>query len=92
MNGWLPQPTHGRHIHSIGSFSCHGRDYMIVVVTWNNPTMSCGVDTVHAVAEVINRALNPGAPSVIPPTRPYPSGDPPDGRSRRRPSAVERGR
>lgn len=77
-NGWLPQPTHAWRIHSIGSFSGHGRDYMIVVLTWNNPTMTYGVDTVQAVAEVINRALNPGATSVIPPTRPYPAWGTPD--------------
>jgi hypothetical protein len=77
-NGWLPQPTHGWRIHSIGSFSGHGRDYMIVVLTWNNPTMTYGVDTVQAVAEVINRALNPGATSVIPPAKPYPSWGTPD--------------
>jgi beta-lactamase class A len=77
-NGWLPQPTHGWRIHSIGSFSGHGRNYMIVVLTWNNPTMTYGVNTVQAVAEVINRALNPGATSVIPPTKPYPSWGTPD--------------
>ena len=77
-NGWLPQPTHGWRIHSIGSFSGHGRDYMIVVLTWNNPTMTYGVNTVQAVAEVINRALNPGATSVIPPSKPYPSWGTPD--------------
>jgi Beta-lactamase enzyme family len=77
-NGWLPQPTHGWRIHSIGSFSGHGRDYMIVVLTWNNPTMTYGVNTVQAVAQVINRALNPGATSVIPPTKPYPSWGTPD--------------
>jgi hypothetical protein len=77
-NGWLPQPTHGWRIHSIGSFSGHGRNYMIVVLTWNNPTMTYGVDTIQAVAEVINHALNPGATSVIPPTQPYPSWGTPD--------------
>lgn len=77
-NGWLPQPTHGWRIHSIGSFSGHGRNYMIVVLTWNNPTMTYGVDTIQAVAEVINHALNPGATSVIPASRPYPSWGTPD--------------
>ena len=77
-NGWLPQPTHGWRIHSIGSFSGHGRNYMIVVLTWNNPTMTYGVDTVQAVAEVINRALNPGVTAVIPASRPYPSWGTPD--------------
>lgn len=79
-NGWLPQPTHGWRINSIGSFSGHMRDYMIVVLTWNNPSMTYGVNTVQAVAQVINRALNPGATSVIAPTRPYPSWGTPDER------------
>jgi len=77
-NGWLPQPTHGWRINSIGSFSGHGRDYMIVVLTWNNPTMTYGIDTVQAVAEVINRDLNPGVTAVIPPSAPYPSWGKPD--------------
>jgi len=77
-NGWLPQPEHGWRINSIGSFSGHGRDYMIVVLTWDNPTMTYGVDTVQAVAEVINRELNPGTAAVIPAARPDPSWETPD--------------
>jgi hypothetical protein len=77
-NGWLPQPTRGWRINSIGSFSGSGRNYMIVVLTWNNPTMTYGVDTVQAAAEVINRALNPGVTAVIPASRPYPSWGTPD--------------
>ncbi len=77
-NGWLPQPTNGWRINSIGSFSGHGRDYMIVVLSQDNPTMTYGVNTVQAIAEVINRALNPGVTSVIPASRPYPSWGQPD--------------
>jgi beta-lactamase class A len=77
-NGWLPLPTHGWRINSIGSFSGHGSDYMIVVLTWDNPTMTYGVDTVQAVAEVINRELNPGVTAVIPPSAPDPSWGTPD--------------
>ncbi len=77
-NGWLPQPTHAWRINSIGSFCGHGRDYMIVVLTWDNPAMTYGVDTVQAVAEVINRDLNPGVTAVIPPSAPYPSWGAPD--------------
>jgi beta-lactamase class A len=65
-NGWLPQPTHGWRINSIGSFSGAGRDYMIAVLSMDNPTMAYGVDTVQGVAEVINHGLNPRATSVIP--------------------------
>jgi hypothetical protein len=77
-NGWLPQPTHAWRINSIGSFSGHGRNYMIVVLSWDNPTMAYGVDTVQAVAEVINRQLNPGATKVISPSAPQKSWGTPD--------------
>ncbi len=79
-NGWLPLPAHGWRINSIGSFSGHGSDYMIVVLTMDNPTMAYGVDTVQDVAEVINRALNPGATSVIPAATPGRSWGTPDER------------
>jgi hypothetical protein len=69
-NGWLPQPTLGWRINSIGSFSGHGADYMIAVLTDNNPSMAYGVDTVQDIAEVINHELNPGAKSVIPAATP----------------------
>ena len=59
-NGWLPLQTHGWRINSIGSFSGHGRDYMIVMLTMDNPTMAYGIDTIQGAAEVINRELNPG--------------------------------
>jgi beta-lactamase class A len=79
-NGWLPQPTLGWRINSIGSFSGHGADYMIVVLTDNNPTMAYGVDTVQAIAEVINRALNPRATSLIPAATPNRTWGKPDER------------
>ena len=77
-NGWLPLPTHGWRINSIGSFSGAGKDYMIVVLTDDNPTMAYGVNTVQDVAEVINHALNPGAASVIPAATPNASWGKPD--------------
>ena len=77
-NGWLPLATLGWRINSIGSFSGAGKDYMIVVLTDNNPTMAYGVATVQDVAEVINHALNPGATSVIPAATPNASWGKPD--------------
>ncbi len=74
-NGWLPEEIGGWHINSIGAFTGHGRDYMIVVLTDGNPTMDYGVATVQAVAEVVHRDVNAGlpaagaplpAPSVVP--------------------------
>ncbi|HEX8008460.1 MAG TPA: serine hydrolase [Trebonia sp.] len=61
-NGWLPRATRGWRINSIGAFQGHGRDYMIVVLSDNNPTMQYGVDTVQRVAEVVHRDLNAGLP------------------------------
>ncbi|HTZ25102.1 MAG TPA: serine hydrolase [Streptosporangiaceae bacterium] len=79
-NGWLPLATHGWRINSIGSFSGHGKNYMIVVLSDDNPTMAYGVDTVQDIAEVINHALNPGATSVIPAATPNPLWGIPDER------------
>jgi|CZKW01.1.fsa_nt_gi beta-lactamase class A len=56
-NGWLPLPTYGWRINSIGSFSGNGRNYMIVILTKNNPTMDYGVDTIERAAKVINHSL-----------------------------------
>lgn len=64
-NGWLPRPTYGWRIHSIGSFSGRGRDYMIVVLTQNNPTMAYGIQTIENVARVIHRDLNAGLPAAV---------------------------
>jgi beta-lactamase class A len=77
-NGWLPLATHGWRINSIGSFSGSGKNYMIVVLTDDNPTMAYGVDSVQDIAEVINHALNPGAASVIPAATPNRSWGIPD--------------
>jgi len=77
-NGWLPYPGDDWHINSIGSFSGHQRNYMIVVLTANNPSMTYGVDTVQDVAEVINHDLNEGVKDVIPPSAPAPSWGTPD--------------
>jgi hypothetical protein len=77
-NGWLPLQTHGWRINSIGSFSGHGQDYMIVMLTMDNPTMAYGIDTIQGAAEVINHDLNPGADDVVPPAVPAPSWGTPD--------------
>ncbi len=58
-NGWLPLAAHGWRIHSIGGFTGRGGGYSIVVLTQDNPTMAGGIATIEAIAEVINRDLNP---------------------------------
>ena len=72
-NGWLPYPGDDWHINSIGSFSGRHRNYTIVVLTAENPSMAYGVDTVQDIAEVINRDLNQGVTAVIPASAPFPS-------------------
>jgi hypothetical protein len=76
-NGWLPDPELWV-INSIGVFTGHHRNYRIVVLTRDNPSMTYGVDTIQGVAEVINHELNPDATDVIPPSAPYPSWGIPD--------------
>jgi hypothetical protein len=77
-NGWLPLPTHGWRINSIGCFTGRGAGYSIVVLTQNNPTMAYGIATVEAIARVINRDLNPGTKSVLPSSAVSPSWETPD--------------
>lgn len=64
-NGWLPLHSHGWRIHSIGAFTGHGGGYSIVVLTQDNPSMDYGIDTIEAIAKVINRDLNPSARSRV---------------------------
>lgn len=63
-NGWLPRATLGWRINSIGAFTGSGRDYMIAMVTDNNPTMSYGVTTIQLVAQAVHRDLNAGLPAA----------------------------
>jgi hypothetical protein len=79
-NGWLPLATRGWRIHSIGSFSGNGRDYMIAVLTDNNPAMGYGITTIERIAEVVHRDLNAGLPAsaTLPATEVPPAQQVPD--------------
>jgi beta-lactamase class A len=77
-NGWLPLPTHGWRIHSIGVFTGRGGGYSIAVLTQDNPSMGYGIDTIEAIAEVINRDLNPAATSRVSSSESSPSWGTPD--------------
>ena len=59
-NGWLPDAT-GWHINSIGTFSGHGKDYMIAVLS-DNTDMSddeqYGINTIEDVARLVQGDLN----------------------------------
>lgn len=58
-NGWLPDPDMW-DVNSIGDFTHHDRDYSIAILTSNDPDMAYGVDTVEALARLINKALAVG--------------------------------
>jgi len=68
-NGWLPYPASDDwEINSIGFFrdTKPFRDYEIVVLTHDNPTMSYGISTIAGAARAIHRDLNPSATTAIP--------------------------
>lgn len=56
-NGWLPE-SDGWHINSLGAFTGKGKDYLIAVLTDDNPSEGYGIDTIEDVAEVVHRDLN----------------------------------
>ena len=58
-NGWLPESS-GWHVNSIGAFTGKGRNYLIAVLTDDNPSEQYGIDTIEAVARVVHRDLNQG--------------------------------
>ncbi|WP_344829328.1 serine hydrolase [Actinocorallia longicatena] len=58
-NGWLPRRTHGWRVHSLGTFDGRKRDYMLVVLTHGNSSMSYGIRSIERVAHAAHSALNP---------------------------------
>jgi hypothetical protein len=62
-NGWLPDDT-GWHINSIGAFTGDNRNYMMVVLTDDNPTENYGINTIQAVAKLVHRDINAAQPKA----------------------------
>jgi beta-lactamase class A len=60
-NGWLPDDS-GWHINSIGAFTGDGRNYMMAVLTDDNPTENYGINTIQAVAKLVHRDINAAQP------------------------------
>ena len=63
-NGWLADPLW--HVNSLGVFT--GKDgadknYLIAVLTDDNPTEQVGIDTIQNVAKAVHRDLNEAKPS-----------------------------
>jgi hypothetical protein len=60
-NGWLPDDA-GWHINSIGAFTGDGKDYMIAVLTDDNPSEQYGIDTIENVARPVQEDINAAKP------------------------------
>jgi beta-lactamase class A len=76
--GDLPRATRGWRVHSIGAFTGGGADYVIVVLTDNDPTLAYGITTIENVATVINRDLNPTHNGAVVPATTTPPPEVPD--------------
>jgi beta-lactamase class A len=62
-NGWLPDGT-GWHINSIGAFTGKDKNYLIAVLTDDNPSEQYGIDTIENVARLVHRDLNEARPAI----------------------------
>jgi len=69
-NGWLQDPDLW-DINSIGDFTHNNLDYSIAILTSNDPDMAYGVDTVEAIARLINKALAEGDADAAPAPEPF---------------------
>ncbi|HUC59741.1 MAG TPA: serine hydrolase [Streptosporangiaceae bacterium] len=77
-NGWLPYPGSLWEINSIGTFTNAHRAYLIAMLTYDNPSMGYGIDTIEGAARVIHALLNPGNHKTIPTSSPGPALGVPD--------------
>lgn len=77
-NGWLPYPGSAWEINSIGTFTSTHRAYLIVMLTYGNPSMAYGINTIQSTAQAIHALLNPGTHPTVPPSTPNPTWGTPD--------------
>lgn len=59
-NGWSPAEADDWRINSIGYIDGDGRNYVVAVLSQNNPTEQYGIDTVDEVSQYIWDALGEG--------------------------------
>ena len=56
-NGWLPDNT-GWHINSTGAFTGKNKNYLMAMLTDDNPSEQYGIDTIERVARQVHKDLN----------------------------------
>lgn len=59
-NGWLPLSGDDWQINSIGYVNGEGRDYVIAVLTTQDPTESYGIDSIEGLSKIAWQELAPG--------------------------------
>lgn len=52
-NGWLPIGTAGWEINSIGHVTGDGRNYVIAMLSRNNPTEAYGIQTLDTISQIV---------------------------------------
>lgn len=52
-NGWLPLPSVGWEINSIGYVNGDGRNYVVALLSCNNPTEAYGIQSLNGVSQLI---------------------------------------
>jgi beta-lactamase class A len=56
-NGWLPLGPQNWQVNSIGWVAGHGRDYVLAVLTADNPSETHGIETIEAISAAVYRSL-----------------------------------
>lgn len=56
-NGWLPSNSDGWRINSIGYVDGNGHNYVVAILSQNNPSEQYGIDTVEQVSRYVWDAL-----------------------------------
>jgi beta-lactamase class A len=59
-NGWLPLTTNDWQVNSIGFVSGDGRDYVLAVLTDDDPTEAYGISTIDGLSSLVFSQLASG--------------------------------
>ncbi|MHB1956124.1 MAG: serine hydrolase [Sulfobacillus sp.] len=57
-NGWLPIGSEGWEINSIGHITGAGQNYIVCILSRNNPTEAYGIATIESLSQIIWQSLS----------------------------------